>query len=164
MDQTLITWIVGIAGGIGTVGTLIVSGIRGKRADEIAAREFAAKQLSDNDKAKLDLNNRIDERIQNQLEEAWSEITELKSQVKSLMEAVAKKGLENQTILQAVKHWFTNLVHWDRLGRHGRMPLPSQADLDLLQLDPNEPTLTAEQIMQARKDAKAAQDLEESNS
>jgi hypothetical protein len=155
MEPGNIAIIVSIVGAVTTFGTLVISGVRGKRADELAAQELALKKQTDAEKAKTDLNDRIDGRVEVQLEKAWKKIDELEDEVKKLKEDKDKKTLENLTIRQAVKQWFINLIHWDRLGRNGRMPLPSQSDLDLLQLDPNEPTLTADQILALRKQVKA---------
>ena len=98
------------------------------------------------------LNLQIDERVKVQLKEAWDRIDALEDQIKDLQDSETKTKRENNQIKVAVKRYFRDLVDWNRNGRKGTMPLPSQADLDLLELDPNERSLSRAEIQSLQKD------------
>lgn len=92
------------------------------------------------------LDQQIDEKIAAQLKAAWTRIEELEKQIADLQDSETKTKRENTQIKVAVKRFFRDLVDWNRNGRKGAMPLPSQNDLDLLELDPNEPSISRAEL------------------
>ncbi len=135
MNGDPIAYVIAILGGGSGLGTLIVTLVKtwGSSSGNAAA-------------LKLELNSQIDERVAEQVKDMRDEIRDLKQQVKDLQDSETKTKRENSQIKVAVKRFFKDLVAWNRMGRKGTMPLPSQADLDLLDLDPNEDTLTQAEI------------------
>lgn len=74
---------------------------------------------------KTALDKRIDERVATQLETAWKRIDELE---KKLQAVVTSQGHTRRV----VRSWFQRLVSWDKKGRHGKLPVPSEAEMEEL--------------------------------
>lgn len=74
------------------------------------------------------LDKRIDERLDDQMSDAWEQIDRLKLRVKNLEEV-------NSLMRTAVRGWFSRLIRWDRNGRRGRMPLPTSEDMKIIGIE-----------------------------
>lgn len=74
---------------------------------------------------KTAMDARIDERVKEQLTEAWKEIDGLKEKVNKLEQG----EIETRSI---VRTFFQRLLNWDRRGRQGRMPMPTHAEMKRL--------------------------------
>lgn len=74
---------------------------------------------------KTALDKRIDERVATQLQAAWSRIDELEIKLQAV---IASQGHTRRV----VRSWFQRLVAWDKKGRHGKLPVPSEAEMDEL--------------------------------
>lgn len=124
------------------------SGLAGVVTAIVKTRGATSVQSADL-KARID--SQIDLRVKQQLDDQDEEIRNLKTQVADLQDSNRVTKRENVQIKLAVKSWFRDLVLWNRAGRPGTIPLPSQEDLDLLDLDPNGPTLSRAELDELRK-------------
>lgn len=112
---------------------------------------------------KAAIDERIDARVELQLEKAWQRIDVLEEQVNDLREGqaeqqatistqsdriteqdriMAKQTKEIETlngsalnVKEIVRRWFKVLRLWDTDGRRGELPLPAPDDIVLLELD-----------------------------
>lgn len=88
------------------------------------------------------LDQRIDDRVTQELSRAYGRIDELEIDVDNLKKA----KIENAQIKRVVHNWVYRLLRWDRLGREGPMPLPSEEDLILLEIDLTNTSLSEQEI------------------
>lgn len=75
--------------------------------------------------SKQALDKRIDERVAEQLTSAWARIDSLEAQLKAVVEGQSHTR-------RVIRSWFNRLVMWDKKGRHGKLPVPSEAEMDEL--------------------------------
>lgn len=85
------------------------------------------------DKRYADSMKRQDDEIERQ----DAEIENLRRDLKKVPDLIAASTRETTQVKETVKRWFYVLREWDLRGRRGPMPLPSDADMHLLELDPN---------------------------
>ncbi|WP_213816215.1 hypothetical protein [Glaciihabitans sp. dw_435] len=86
---------------------------------------------------------RIDARMAKELERVYLRLDEQDKEIATLKSS-------DRTTKAIVRRWFHELLRWDRIGRHGEMPLPSVMDMDRLDLDPNEATIPADELAALR--------------
>ncbi len=132
----------------GVLGTLITLYLtfRKNRSDEITGKT----------NVKVQLDKMIDDRVERQLTTAWGRIDALEGRVGTLETDLDNERQEKSRIKTVVKRFVTALVHWDMTGRVGEMPMPSEEDMLLLEIDPYD-TAGAQQV-QAIRDAQARAD------
>lgn len=117
-------WIAAIAS-FGTLVTLYLT-FRKNRSDEINGKT----------NVKVQLDKMIDDRVERQLQSAWDRIDALDTRVGDLEEEVERERQEKSRIKIAWRRYMTALVFWDQGGRRGDMPMPSEADMELMDMDP----------------------------
>lgn len=132
-------YIVGIAALLGVLVTLYL-GLRKDRGERAAA---ALAALAASNTLKNQIDQRIDERVLRDMERQDAEIEDVrrdliaaKAEIKELTESKQVSDDDNKRIKRVVQRWFYELRAWDREGRHGEMPMPSDEDMLLLQLGP----------------------------
>lgn len=117
-------WIAAL-GVFGTLVTLYLT-FRKNRHEEVSGKT----------NVKMQLDKLIDDRVERQLTSAWGRIETLETRVGTLETDIEKERQEKSRIKTVVKRFVTSLVHWDQTGRAGEMPLPSDADMALLEIEP----------------------------
>jgi hypothetical protein len=135
---------VAVVGILTTAITLYVQ-FRKNRGDEVNGRM----------NIKVTLDKMIDDRVERQLTSAWSKIDELEERVGGLEGDLEKERQEKQRIKTVVKRFISNLLHWDQGGRQGEMPMPSEEDLALLDIEPWSDTAQGRMIEQVRREIAA---------
>lgn len=74
-------------------------------------------------------------RLYDQLEEQRETIAALRTEVDELKASEGVTRRTNAAIKRAVQRWWDRLSQWDHAGRRGQIPLPSDEDARLLELE-----------------------------
>lgn len=117
-----------VLGGLGVLSSVLVGlfVFLGKRGENQVA-EGSTKSEAD---------ARIDKRQADELTRLYERMDEAEAEIAALKQSESTTRRENGTIRDVVGKWFRELRSWDMAGRRGDMPLPSQPDMKLLDLDP----------------------------
>lgn len=118
--------------GLLSIGAGVIATFRKGKSEDSATVSAA---LVERASLKQRIDQQIDERVSAELTRQGQLIDALRTEVDELKGDLKKERRRNGSIKRVVQRWFYELRSWDSGGRHGKLPMPSDEDMMLLELD-----------------------------